>query len=111
MKLGELCDTLSLLPDGMTFKHGLIEPHSYRGYYDQIAFSIGGRQEVTDAYLTVAGCVGMTFSGYKGGYFQMTRDTTVWIATWGDTGTRLGCIGIIGINLSLELSSFKEPWE
>lgn len=58
---------------------------SYRGYYDQLALGYG-----IDTYATVGqvlkackAAVGETFTGYKGGEYEMGVDTNVWISNYG----------------------------
>lgn len=67
---------------------GLVDGHSYRGYYDQIAFNKGVLQ-VAEMYAEVRHCVGRVYEGYKGGDFTMRPHTLVWIAAYGETGREL----------------------
>lgn len=84
MTLGELIAVLRVQPPEREIT-GLSHPHSYRGYYRDLAF------EPTDGTVTVRellevcerGCMGRTFEGYKGGDFVMGEQTPVWIARWG----------------------------
>ena len=63
------------------------KPHSYRGYYEQLAFeTVQGLQPVEDAIQVVQSAIGKTFHGYKGGTYVMLDDTHVWFARYGDTG-------------------------
>lgn len=78
----------------------LVEPHSYRGYYSDLAFQPQSNAVVTAAgafqHLTVEavlilarGSLGHTFTGYKGGDFKMQLDTPLWVARYGCTGHRI----------------------
>lgn len=73
------------IPKSIAFDFGYFKPssiHSYRGYYDQLAF--GYNDEVTmsaSEFLSMCNdAVGKTFSGYKGGEFKMGLDTPLWVA-------------------------------
>ena len=59
------------------------EVGSYRGYYDQLAIEPG--EEATAGQLAdrLSDAVGETFTGYKGGDFAMSRNTSVWVADYG----------------------------
>lgn len=88
MTLGELINTLKTYPEHHIVLHGFRKPHSYRGYYDQLAF-----EPITDGSPTTVGEMlkaaeyanGRTFEGWKGDQFYMDLDTTVWIALEGTT--------------------------
>lgn len=96
LTLGEAVKTLSELPADAMVKFDFAgrspcEPHSYRGYYSDIAF------EATDQIITVAeflhtceDVIGQTFEGYKGGDFAMAEDTPMWVSSWGfDSGVAM----------------------
>lgn len=65
----------------------LTEPHSYRGYYDCLGFTIDMTPDSADANRQrLLACVGKTLSGYKGGDFLMDEYTPVYNAVYGPTG-------------------------
>lgn len=69
---------------------GIGEPHSYRGYYSDLAFE--RQQNPTTAGKLLAECkasMGQVFVGYKGGDFVMGALTPVWVALYGCTGDKL----------------------
>jgi len=89
MTLGELIMSLEGVKDksnkSMVFNGCLrpSEPHSYRGYYEELAFSY----EILDCYYSVSeflkvckACVGKTFTGWRGGDYKMTKNTPVWFS-------------------------------
>lgn len=108
LTLGKLIDALKQTPpkthDGcillpeereVVFDFGELAPdptsfHSYRGYYEDLAlwFRRGGTTTCSVAELLEAasGCVGKTFTGYKGGKYIMGRHTALWVAPYGLTG-------------------------
>lgn len=91
MTLGELIEALERVQDKtQVVKLGFGEPHSYRGYYDQLAFEPKEGVTVGEMLKDAKASLGKTFSGYKGGDFQMDESTEVWIAHYGSTGESLG---------------------
>lgn len=90
MTLGELISALEKLQPGAEVT-GLNRPHSYRGYYEDLAF------EPTDGKVSAAsllddcrGVMGKILVGYKGGNFVMGELTPVWCSTYGtSSGLRL----------------------
>ena len=83
--LGELIEKLRQAdPEALI---GLHNPHSYRGYYTDLAL------EPTKAPIKVwqllnqlTDVLDTELTGYKGGEFLMTYDTPLWVAHYGDTG-------------------------
>ena len=85
LTLGGLIKKLkSLSPEAVI--EGLVEPDSYRGYYQDLAFERGPETTVSEVLRVCEGCKGKTFIGYKGGEFRMTGSTKVWMASYGKCG-------------------------
>jgi hypothetical protein len=92
MTLGKLIDALAAVPPE-TELQGFGEPHSYRGYYDDLAFEKMGEKTTAGKALEMArACMGEIFEGYKGGEFQMGRNTPVWLAKDGSCGMKIMAI-------------------
>jgi hypothetical protein len=75
----------------MKLDFGFDNPHCYRGYYRDVAFGrVRIPQYITEAIKVFKSTIGRWFEGYKGGFFQMTEDTKVWISpsSYEDTGER-----------------------
>jgi hypothetical protein len=71
------------------------EPDSYRGYYSDLAFAACPEELTVTNFLVMAEeCLGKTFYGYKGGEYEMSKDTPLWQAGYGSTG-----YAIMGIHL------------
>lgn len=86
LTLGELIAKLDAMP--ATTPVGLVEPHSYRGYYRDLAFEPG--ESTAGAVLEAArAALGATFEGYKGGDYVMGKSTPVWVASYGCCGRKL----------------------
>lgn len=76
---------------------GLFRPHSYRGYYEDLAFEPGvGKMLVSELLGMCHECVGRVYEGYKGGEYRMTEDTPVWISEYGTTGVKIIAIDADG---------------
>ena len=90
MSLDELIAALERLDSSLVVPFGFGHPHSYRGYYNELAFE--PRENVTiGAMLADArSALGTTYKGYKGGDFTMTGWTPCWLAEWGSTGEQIG---------------------
>lgn len=91
MTLGDMIERLEEMdPEVMV---GLEEGgHSYRGYYIDFAFGSGS----TKVHKLLQSCndaMGEVFGGYKGGDYVMGKLTPVWVAGYGDCGSKL-----MGIN-------------
>lgn len=78
MTLKELKDFFENQPAGKQFQFSISRPFSWRGSYDEIAFSIeeteSSREDILnnikEAYIGY-------FTGYKGGEYKYSDDTTV----------------------------------
>lgn len=95
MTLGKLIKILKTFPT--VFKiTGLMFPHSYRGYYCDLAFELAEpateKMYARDLLNLCEQCINEMFEGYKGGDFVMTENTPVWIASYGCCGLKF--IGI-----------------
>ena len=89
MTLGKLISMLSNLHPSSKVK-GFAEPHSYRGYYSDLAFEPEGETTVGELLKVCREeCMGQMFTGYKGGDFWMVGNTPIFIAHYGNTGPRL----------------------
>ena len=94
LTLGGLIIRLHELPREMRMQE-LSNPHSYRGYYDDLAFEPPAPSKLRRVSDQLADCkeiVGKVFHGYKGGDYTMRYETPVWIANYGCLGERLMAI-------------------
>lgn len=69
----------------------ICNPHSYRGYYTDLAFEIGEGYCSVGEFLNMLenDCLGKEFEGYKGGLFVMSENTPLWIAESGELGEKI----------------------
>lgn len=89
MTLGKLIEALEAMPEEAMVAN-LYHPHSYRGYYEDLAFE--RRDGITPAADFLNDCryvIGCTYTGYKGGEYTMDEDTPVWVAEYGCCGRKL----------------------
>ena len=89
MTLGKLIAALEELPADMLID-GIHSPHSYRGYYSDLAFESASDKVTAGKALEMCrGAMGRVFQGYKGGDFMMGEATPVWLAEYGSCGLRI----------------------
>ena len=96
MTLGGMISALEAMPAD-TEVYGLYSPHSYRGYYSDLAFE--SKTEKVSAGNLLAECktaMGKVFEGYKGGDYVMGALTPVWIANHGVCGLKIIAINSDG---------------
>jgi hypothetical protein len=65
---------------------GFADPHSYRGYYHELAFEPRRNIAIGDMLEAARSALGATYEGYKGGDYTMTEHTDCWIAEYGSDG-------------------------
>lgn len=104
ISLGELINRLKNEPNQQKrVKVGFNNPHSYRGFYEQLAFEVAHGKTVQDMLEEATSALGATYQGYKGGYFKMREYTEVWlVAQEGSQGETLGAV-LLEFMLSTEL--------
>ena len=74
--LGKLIAALEAMPEGSTVVN-LTEPHSYRGYYDDLAFELHtGNRLASELLADCKNAMGKVFEGYKGGDFVMVSGSS-----------------------------------
>lgn len=89
LTLGRLIEKLEAMPAGANVA-ALTLPHSYRGYYSDLAFEREeGLRPATDLLLDCRKAMGQVFGGYKGGDYVMGAMTPVWVSKYGCTGEKL----------------------
>ena len=77
--LGEVIDRLKREDPAKKLPTGFAHPHSYRGYYEELAFEV--RRDITVGEVLAAAefALGKTFQGWKGGDYTMSEYTTCWL--------------------------------
>lgn len=89
MTLGQIIEALEGIPADAQVAN-LRGPHSYRGYYDDLAFKRSeGTRYASDLLADCKAAMGKAFEGYKGGRYVMGEMTPVWIADYGCCGVKL----------------------
>lgn len=86
MRLGELIEFLKGVDPAKVCRFGLKNPHSYRGYYEDLAFEPAENVTVGEMLAAAEYALGETFTGYKGGEYVMGEHTDCWLANYGDGG-------------------------
>jgi len=90
--LGELIKRLSKESADKVVPLGFAKPHSYRGFYDELAFEPVKNITVGEMLKAAKKALGATYTGYKGGEYKMKEWTDVWLAYYGQTGESIGPI-------------------
>ena len=85
MTLGELIDRLESVDPDTHVPMGFSFPHSYRGYYNELAFEPAANTTIGQMLFLARGCIDYVFTGHKGGEFKMTLNTPVWLAYSGSS--------------------------
>jgi hypothetical protein len=89
LTLGQLIDALSAAPKSAVVAlsdsgSSPFQPHSYRGYYSDLAFQEAPEtRTVADVLKDAKKALGTTFSGYKGGDYLMSETTPLWASSYG----------------------------
>lgn len=90
MTLGDLIKFLESLPPEAVVPFGFGEgAHSYRGYYEDVAFTPKQNARICDMSAVAMSALGKTFQGWKGGDFEMNEYTDCWIAERGECGSAI----------------------
>lgn len=91
MTLGELIAALEAADPTLVVERGFNNPHSYRGYYEDLAFEPASNITVGEMLDAARSADGATYTGWKGGEFTMGSDTDVWLSLEGDaSGDNIG---------------------
>lgn len=90
LTLQGVIDYLSKYDDRYVVEFGLGMPHSYRGFYEQLAFPVQANVSIAEMRSRAQDAIGQTFIGYKGGNYTMQPDTLCWaVQQKGETGEPL----------------------
>lgn len=86
MELSDLIDRLKQLPQDRVIAHGFDNPHSWRGDYSQLAFEPADHVTVGEMLKCAIAAKGASYEGWKGGTYQMSDYTDVYLAERGTCG-------------------------
>lgn len=81
--LSDLIVELEKIDGNKIVKFGFGEPMSYRGYYEDLAFTPERDVKISDMLNYAKSALGKTFTGYKGGEYKMEDWTDCYIAEYG----------------------------
>jgi hypothetical protein len=84
MRLGQLIEALKEIDPAKTVLHGFGRPMSYRGDYSELAFEPVEDTTIGEMLAQAIRADGRTFTGYKGGAFEMDLFTPCHIARYGE---------------------------
>ena len=86
INLAELIEELEKLPQDKFVSHGFHNPHSYRGYYQELAFEPKKDAKISGMLACAKDALGSTYTGWKGGEFTMKEWTECYITEEGSGG-------------------------
>ena len=86
MRLKDLIAYLEAKPEDAVATPGFSSPHSYRGWYEQIAFTPEPSATAGEMLAHAKSAIGATFHGWKGGEYKMGPDSFINIAEAGYCG-------------------------
>ena len=92
LNIGELIAALQRLDQRDEVRIDFAADHpgdldSYRGYYEDLAIGYSHEEcTVGELLQRLENAAGEVFEGYKGGEYQMNKNTAVWVADYGSTG-------------------------
>jgi hypothetical protein len=89
VNLGLLIAVLGEYDKARRVQNGFGNPHSYRGYYDELAFEPQENVTVGEMLAACHEADGTTYQGWKGGDYTMGSYSNVYIAHEGSTGDEL----------------------
>lgn len=92
MTLKELIDFLEERDPSIIVPVGFANPHSYRGYYERLAFEPKDHTTIGEMLAAAKSALNETFDGYKGGEYIMSEDVECYLADLGCTGESIGPI-------------------
>jgi hypothetical protein len=91
--LGQLIERLEQEDPDRIVPTGFADPHSYRGYYQDLAFEVAADARIGDMLAAARSALGETYQGWKGGDYEMSEWTDVWlVAEEGEVGETLGAV-------------------
>jgi hypothetical protein len=93
MILGDLIERLEQEDRDLWIPIAWSNPHSYRGYYECVAFEPKAGGTIGECLDAARWAMGNTFTGWKGGEFTMHEYTDCYLAS-------VGCLGE-GLTLTL----------
>ena len=104
MTLEELITELEKEDCNKVCRIGFNNPHSYRGYYDELAFEPTENVTIYDMLECANAALGNTYNGYKGGRYRMNGYTNVHLAYRGSSGqplTKLSLAYMTGAHIDI----------
>ncbi len=90
LNLGEVIEALEAEDPARRLPLGFHQPHSFRQYYDDLAFEPAENIAVGEMLAAARSALGATMTGYKGGDYVMDVLSPCWLAYYGESGETLG---------------------
>lgn len=84
MELRRMIEMLEAADPAMVVPNGFRNPHSYRGYYDDLAFEPAKNITVGEMLEAARSAEGATYQGWKGGDYTMHGYSDCWLSVEGE---------------------------
>lgn len=107
LELGELIAALEQADQEAIVPVGFTNPHSYRGYYNELAFEPAANVRVADMLAAAREALGSTYSGYKGGDYTMDQYSPTWLSHIGEGHAET--IGVVLLSYMLGKPDMPSP--
>lgn len=105
--LGHIIDRLRAADPHKICRIGFHRPHSYRGYYEDLAFEPIENISVGAMLAAAESADGSTYDGWKGGEFKMDESSRCWLSEKGYSSN--DAIGPVMMSFILDEPMWK--WE
>jgi hypothetical protein len=87
MNIRDIIAYVSPYPREMRLKRGFTNPHSYRGYYEELGVVWAPNVSIGEMIDMFQGAIGSTYQGWKGGDYTMDEKRDVFVVHGvGETG-------------------------
>lgn len=87
LELAELIERLRTENPAKRVRLGFTHPHSYRGYYEDLAFETCESITIGEMLTATETALNTTYEGWKGGDYTMDAHTDCWLVTQEGTST------------------------
>lgn len=111
MNLGDLITRLEAADPNQVVRHGFHNPHSYRGYYMDLAFEPAENITVGEILEAARSAVGATYEGWKGGQFKMNKHDWCWLSEEGTASGETISALLVDLMLAPPADDVLPIWE
>jgi hypothetical protein len=107
MTLQELIAFLECQDPDLVVPLGFGSPHSYRGFYSELAFEPAADVTVRAMLEAAQSALGRSYEGWKGGSYIMDAGTPCWLAWEGNSGDQ--SLGVVLMTFMMTAVQLPRP--